>query len=149
MTPQKPEQLITCRNPDDQVIGVEINGKARAYPHRILNWHEVVNDKLGGEPILISYCPLCDSNLVFDRNINGEIREFGVSGILYLSNVVMFDRQSSVSEESLWSQIEMRTISGAEAPSETELTLLPARVTKWNNWKSDHPRTTVLDVDTG
>ena len=86
---------------DEPVLGVVVAGEARAYPVAILNWHELVNDTLGGEPILVSFCPLCGTGLVFDRRVGGEVRAFGVSGLLYRSDLLMFDRGS----ESLWSQI--------------------------------------------
>lgn len=81
--------------PDEaRVIGVEIDGAARAYPLAILNWHELVNDSLGGTPILVSYCPRCGTGMVFDREVAGTSRQFGVSGLLYRSDMLLFDRES-------------------------------------------------------
>ena len=84
-------EKITDRAP---VIGVIINGKARVYPFSILTWHEIINDKLGGIPITVTYCPLCNSSIVFDRRLEGRLLGFGTTGQLKRSNIVMYDRQS-------------------------------------------------------
>ena len=92
-----PERLAAADSPwldSDWVVGVEIGGEARAYPVAILVWHELVNDELGGRPIVVSYCPLCGTALVFEREVAGRVRLFGVSGLLYRSDLLMFDRQS-------------------------------------------------------
>ena len=81
-------------NDDELVIGVVINNDARAYPIKILNWHEVVNDDFNGMPVAVTYCPLCGSGVVFDANIDGRQHQFGVSGLLYNSDVLLYDRQS-------------------------------------------------------
>jgi len=133
----------------DRVIGVEFGGEARAYPLRILNYHEVVNDNLGGKAVLVSYCPLCDSALVFDRKIKDEIREFGVSGLLYNSNVLLYDRKRSAKEESLWSQVMMKAVCGPAAREGLEMTLLPSTLSTWEEWKERHPETTALSEVTG
>ena len=145
---QKPGEA-TYLNPADRVIGVEIGGEARAYPLRILVWHENANDVLGGKPIAVSYCPLCDSSLVFDREIGGQVREFGISGRLYRSNVLMYDRQSDVEEESLWSQLQMRAVVGPAAEQGLAMKLLQSELTTWGDWLERHPETTVLSKDTG
>ena len=90
---------------DTLVIGVAQNSEARAYPLDILIWHELVNDTLGGRPILVSFCPLCGTGIVFDRRIDGSDRTFGVSGLLYRSDLLLYDRET----ESLWSQITLTT----------------------------------------
>ncbi len=131
----------------DRVIGVEINGEARAYPLLVLNCHEIVNDTLGGQPIAVTYNPLCDSVAVFQREVSGEILEFGVSGLLYNSNLMMFDRQSDAQGESLWSQLLGRAIAGPAAESGRELAPVPASVIRWADWLALHPRTTVLALD--
>lgn len=136
-------------NPDDRVIGVEINGEARAYPLRILIWHENANDTLGGRPIAVTYCPLCNSAFVFDRNIGGQVREFGISGRLYRSNVLMYDRQADTKDESLWSQLQMRAVVGPAAEEGLEMKLLPSEMTTWADWRARHPQTTVLTESTG
>jgi len=124
--------------PSDRILGLVMNGEARAYPLKILNWHEIVNDTLGGEPVLVSYCPLCGSGMVFDARINGERLNFGVSGRLYNSDVLFYDRKS----ESLWSQLKMEAVTGQMAG--TKLTLLPLEHTRWDSWRQRHPATTVL-----
>ena len=93
---------------DEHVVGVSVGGESRAYPLAILVWHELVNDSLGGEPILVSYCPLCGTAMVFDRRVGGRERRFGVSGLLYLSDLLLYDRAS----ESLWSQISATAVTG-------------------------------------
>lgn len=99
-------------NAADRVAGVAIGEEARAYPLKILNYHEVVNDKLGGVPIAVTYCPLCDSVVVFDRRTEAGVREFGVSGLLYNSNVLMYDRSGR--PESLWSKSRPKVYPGRE-----------------------------------
>jgi hypothetical protein len=95
---------------DEVVIGVALGGEARAYPLSILVWHELVNDRLGGVPILVSYCPLCGTGVVFDRRGPHGVRSFGVSGLLYRSDQLLYDRES----ESLWSQISAEAVITAE-----------------------------------
>lgn len=128
---------------DDRVIGVEINGEARAYPLRILNVHEIVNDEIGGRPVAVTYCPLCRSGLVFDRRVSGETLTFGVSGKLLNANLVMYDRQT----ETYWSQLNGTAIVGSLVPR--QLTLLPSSITTWREWREAHPDTRVLSRDTG
>jgi len=128
---------------NDRVLGISIGGKAKAYPIPILNWHEVVNDSLSDQPLLISYCPLCGTGMVFDPRIKGKPLTFGVSGLLYLSDVLMYDHQT----ESLWSQIKQEAISGALMGS--RLKLIPVLHTTWEAWKKDHPHTLVLSQETG
>jgi hypothetical protein len=127
----------------DRVLGVEINGEARAYPLFILWFHEIVNDTLGGKPIVVSYCPLTGSGIVFDAEIDGEIKNFGVSGLLFENNLIMFDRQT----ESLWNQMLLGANCGPERG--TELTRMPVVETTWDHWSSTHESTTVLTTNTG
>lgn len=122
---------------DDEVIGVEFDGQARAYPLTVLSWHEVVNDHLDG-PLLVTYCPICRSGMVADRLVNGEPAQFGVSGLLHEENLVLYDART----ESLWSQIEARAIDGPLAG--TQLALRPSTLTTWSAWQETHPDTEVL-----
>ncbi len=131
--------------PTERVIGVSVQGEQRAYPLRILNYHEIVNDTLGGVPIAVTYCPLCDSAVVFRRKVQGQVLEFGVSGMLYQSNVLMYDRSHGV--QSLWSQMAGRAISGPF--SGTRLVPVPVKLTSWGRWRKEHPATTVLGPQTG
>jgi uncharacterized protein DUF3179 len=132
-------------NGADRVVGVSLGDESRAYPLKILNYHEIVNDKLGGVTIAVTYCPLCDSVAVFDRRIAGGVREFGVSGLLYNSNVLMYDRGGR--PESLWSQVGAQGVSGPGA--RTSLKALPVELTTWQDWQTRHPETTVLSDQTG
>ena len=147
-------RVLTARQarylrPADTVIGVKFGTQARAYPLRILVWHECVNDIVGGRPIAVTYCPLCYSSLVFDRDIGGEVREFGVSGLLWNSNVLLYDRRRNTREESLWSQVHMRAVTGPAAGKGLKLKLLAAFHGSWGEWKKRHPDTTVLSIITG
>ncbi len=131
--------------PDDYVIGVTINGESVAYPTWILDWHEIVNDTVGGRPILVTYSGVCASAVVFDRTIAGRIRRFGFSGLIYNSNLVMYDYAGDDDDAhvpSLWSQLQMRAISGPLAG--TSLEPLPAQLIEWRDWHAAHPETTVL-----
>ncbi len=138
---------VNWLKPDDRVIGIARDGEARAYPLRILNWHEAVNDRIAGLPVIVTYCPLCDSALVFDRRAGGEVREFGVSGLLYNSNVLLYDRQPDSDQESLWSQIMMEAVCGPAAG--TQLTLLASSLTTWEDWSNRYPETLVVSQETG
>jgi peroxiredoxin len=124
--------------PDDLVLGLSRNGIARAYPIKILNWHEIVNDRFGDEPIAITYCPLCNSGVAFRSALGREVLEFGVSGRLYKSDLVMYDRRTG----SFWSQIEGRAIVGLLAGRQLER--IPIDVLPWSAWRAAHPETTVL-----
>ncbi|MFN2477418.1 MAG: DUF3179 domain-containing protein, partial [Chthoniobacterales bacterium] len=128
---------------DDLVVSVQLEGTTRAYPLRILVWHEIVNDVIGTRPIAVTYCPLCGTAMVFDRKINGRTHTFGVSGLLYQSDVLMYDRET----ESLWSQLAMKAISGSRAG--TELRLLAADQQTWRAWRGKHPNGEVLSSQTG
>ncbi|HVT80755.1 MAG TPA: DUF3179 domain-containing (seleno)protein [Phycisphaerae bacterium] len=131
--------------PSDRIIGILLNGTARAYPLRVLNYHEMVNDIVGGTPVGVSFSPLSDSAVVFDRRIDGPSEpaaEFGVSGLMVASTTVYFDRRGTLKDESLWPQLEMKAVSGP-AVGKT-LTLVPYVLTTWEKWKQDHPDTRVL-----
>ncbi len=130
----------------DPVVGVVIAGEARAYPLRVLNWHEVVNDTLGGRPIAVTYHPLCGSVVVFDRRIGERVAEFGVSGVLFNSNLLMFDSREPGGPRSLWSQLGTRAISGP-ALGGPAARILPASLAYWSEWIAAHPETTVLRPD--
>lgn len=128
---------------DELVIGLRLNGETKAYPLFILVWHEIVNDKLGNTPVAVTYCPLCFTNQVFERKINGIETEFGTSGKLYNSNLVMYDRNT----DSQWSQALGKAITGELAGH--ELKRIPFDVIKWSDWKSLYPDSLVLTTDTG
>lgn len=121
----------------DPVVGVELDGEARAYPLAVLDWHEVVDDRFD-RPVLVSYCPLCGSAVVAERVVAGETRTFGVSGYLWRSDLVLYDRES----ESLWSQVLATAIRGPLTG--TRLDLLPSTTTTWGEWRTSRPETSVL-----
>ncbi|MGH9804317.1 MAG: DUF3179 domain-containing protein, partial [Candidatus Acidiferrales bacterium] len=131
--------------PDELVFGVEINGEARAYPHRILDWHEMVNDVVGGVAVSLAYCTLCRSGILFETTGSGKTYTFGSSGLLYRSNKLMYDHQT----ESLWMTLPGEPVSGALASSGLQLKKLPVVVTTWDEWRRRHPATRVLSLDTG
>lgn len=127
----------------DIVIGLEVNGEAKAYPLFILVWHEIVNDKVGGIPVSVTYCPLCYTSQVFERVINGQEIEFGTSGKLYNSNLLMYDRFT----ESYWSQSLGMAVTGPL--SGYNLKTIPFDLITWGDWKKLHSDTLVLTTDTG
>lgn len=135
----------TYLRPQDRVIGVFSANRAKAYPLKILNYHEIINDRLGDLPVAVTYCPLCDSCAVFDRRTELGERIFGVSGLLYNSNVLMYDRGGR--PESLWSQVMAKGISGPGARK--PLAALPLELTTWGAWQSRYPNTMVLSAETG
>ena len=127
----------------DRVLGLSFGAVARAYPVRILNWHEIVNDRIADQPVAVTYCPLCGSGMAFDARVGGQITRFGVSGLLYNSDVLLYDRRTG----SLWSQIMARAVSG---PMKGQvLTPVPLAHTSWAAWRARHPRTQVLSTETG
>ena len=133
-------QWLDDREP---VVLVEAGGETRAYPLRILTWHEIVNDVLGGVPVAVTYCPLCNSAVGFEREVEGQVLTFGVSGLLRNSDLVMWDRQT----ESLWQQISGEGIVGELAG--TQLVFVPATIVSWETFREEFPDGTVLSQDTG
>ena len=132
----------------DRVIGVSIDGVHRAYPIRVMNAHEICNDMLADVPIVVTFSPLCDSAVVFNRTVDGRERAFGVSGLLLNSNLVMYEKTDDpvASPPGLWSQLLMKSISGSE--SGTALDPIPGVcITTWSEWKKAHPDTTVIKPD--
>ena len=128
---------------NEPVIAVEINGIARAYPLQILTWHEIVNDTLSDVPILITFCPLCNSAIVFDRRLDGSVYEFGTSGLLRFSDLIMYDRTS----ESLWQQFTGEGIVGDLAGK--RLTLLPSAIISFADFQQIYPDGQILSRETG
>ena len=137
----------------DRVIGVEAGGETRAYPISILNVHEIINDTLGEIPIVVTYHWPCDSVRVFERQVEGQTVEFGISGLLYNSNLLMYVRSGVDPEseehlpESLWCQLQGRAITGNHAARSQTLKVIPATLTTWAQWLADHPDTTVITKD--
>jgi hypothetical protein len=128
----------------EPVLAIEIEGDARAYPLRIMTWHEIVNDVVGGVPVTVTYCPLCNTGIAFERpTIEGALLDFGTSGRLYNSNLLMYDRQT----DSLWAQATGQAVLGELTG--TQLTFVPARIVAWADWRAEHPGGLVLSQDTG
>ncbi len=125
------------------VVSLEINGAARAYPLAILTWHEIANDTLGGVPVSVTFCPLCNSAVAFDRRVGSATLDFGVSGNLRHSDLVMWDRQT----ESWWQQLTGEGIVGAYAGY--QLDLVPAQIVSWGDFKAAFPDADVLSRETG
>lgn len=127
------------------VFGVVVNGEARAYPKRILAWHEMAIDSLGGVEVTVVYCTLCGTVIPYHSVIGGKRIRFGTSGLLYRSNKLMFDEETM----SLWNTIDGTPVVGALAGSGLQLTSHPAVTTTWGEWRAAHPETTVLSLETG
>lgn len=132
---------------DELVFGVAINGDARAYPLRILDWHEMFNDVVGGQPVTLAYCTLCGSGILYKTGEVGDEKPtiFGSSGFLYRSNKLMYDQRTN----SLWNQFTGRPVVGKLTSSGIQLEILPVVITTWSNWLKQHPETKVLSLDTG
>ncbi|MDH3439877.1 MAG: DUF3179 domain-containing protein [Gammaproteobacteria bacterium] len=128
---------------DDLVLAISLSGYKRAYPVRILDQHEIVNDIVAGIPLAITWCPLCGSAVAVHREIDGVMTEFGVSGVLYNSDLVFYDRKT----ETLWDQIEAKGIVGPLTGQ--TLQMKSVTMTRWGRWKAAHPDTLVLSDDTG
>ena len=130
---------------DDNGFGlaVEVNGEYRFYPYQILVWHEIVNETFNGQDLLVTYCPLCFTGIVFERDFGGDAVEFGTSGKLWNSNLLMYDRTS----DSLWSQALGEAVVGERTGS--KLKLYPSLTISWTSFKTEHPGGRVLSSDTG
>lgn len=123
---------------DEPIIGLTVNGETKAYPIRILTWHEIINDVIGGVPVAVTYCPLCNAAVVFERMVDGKPTEFGVSGKLRYSDMIMYDRNS----ESWWQQFTGEAIIGAALG--TKLKILPSRTQSWSQFARKFPDSQVL-----
>ncbi|MFC5382062.1 DUF3179 domain-containing protein [Aquipuribacter nitratireducens] len=128
---------------DEPVVVLSVDGDTRAYPVQVLTWHEVVNDVVAGRPVVVTYCPLCNTALAFERTVGEKVLGFGTSGRLYLSNLLMYDRQT----ESLWPQAEGRAVAGVLTG--TELDRLPVALLPWEQFRDAFPDALVLSRDTG
>ena len=137
----------TFLNDSDTGLGLTISGESRFYPYRILVWHEIVNDTVAEKPVLVTYCPLCATGIVFERSVDGEVQEFGVSGRLWQSNLLMYNRAGSEENESLWSQVLGEAVLGVHTGK--KLPIIRSDVVRFGDWKKAHPSTLVLSQDTG
>lgn len=127
----------------EPVLAVEIGGEARAYPVQVLIWHEIVNDTIDGVPVAVTYCPLCNSAIAYDRRLGDRVLEFGTSGLLFNSALVMYDRQT----ESLWNHFTGEAIIGHLAGERVDV--FPMATLSWAEWRDAHPDGLVLSRDTG
>jgi hypothetical protein len=127
----------------EPVIVVEVNEEARIYPIQVLMWHEVANDVVGGEPIVVTFCPLCNSAIAFDRRVRGEVRDFGVSGLLRHSDLLLWDYQTAT----LWQQLTGEGIVGTDAGE--QLRFIPAQIVSFQDARTQFPDALVLSRDTG
>ena len=128
---------------EDRILGLSQGSDAKAYPIKILNWHEIVNDTIGGKPVVVTYCPLCGTGIGFEAAVQGRPHTFGVSGLLYQSDLLMYDHQT----QSLWSQISMEAVAGPQTGAKLKPIFLSH--TTWEEWRTEHPTTLVLSTKTG
>jgi Protein of unknown function (DUF3179) len=129
--------------PKEPVILVEVQGEAKAYPIQILIWHEIANDTVGGEPLVVTFCPLCNTAIAFKRTVNGQVLDFGTTGRLRYSNLIMYDRQT----ETWWQQATGEAIAGELTG--TQLEFYPATISSWQDFKISFPEGKVLSRETG
>ncbi len=127
----------------DRVLGIDHNGIRKAYAVKILNFHEIVNDRFGQEAIVVSYCPLCGTGMAFLAAADDSVHSFGVSGLLYNSDVLLYDRET----DSLWSQLMKQAITGPLRGQHLQQITLSH--TSWKDWRNRYPDTLVLSTDTG
>jgi hypothetical protein len=138
-----PEAADRWLGPTEPVIVVEHDGVVKVYPFQILIWHEIVNDVVGGRPLVITFCPLCNTALVFERRVGERVLDFGTTGRLRYSDLIMYDRQT----ETWWQQASGQAIVGEQVGAELEF--FPARTFSWERARSLHPRALVLSRETG
>lgn len=139
----QPAGTVDWLEADEPVLSLTVKGETRGYPLQIMTWHEIVNDTVGGEPVTVTYCPLCNSGVSFHRRVEGEVLDFGTSGLLYADNLVMYDRQT----ESLWPQLTGEASVGVMTG--VQLTAIPMGVVGWDQFANAHPEALVLTRDTG
>ena len=137
------EEASNWLEPNEPVIALVIDGVARAYPIQVLIWHEIANDVVSGVPVAVTFCPLCYSAIVFDRRIDGETHEFGVSGFLRHSDMIMYDRNT----ESLWQQFSGEALVGYYTGN--ELTIIPSQLISFEQFRQSYPDADVMSRETG
>ncbi len=129
--------------PGDLIIGFKVGDEIRAYPHRILDWHEIVNDNIADRSIAVTYCPLTGTATAWDRMLMGQETTFGVSGLLYQTNLMPYDRLTG----STWSQMQLQCVNGDLIETRAETTQVFE--TRWDTWTEMFPSTRVLSTNTG
>jgi hypothetical protein len=125
------------------VIGIKVDNTVKAYPHQVMDWHEITNDQVANEAVAITYCPLTGTAIGWDREVNGDVTEFGVSGLLFRNNLIPYDRNS----DSRWSQMQLRSVAGEL--SQTNIATIDLVETSWATWKQMYPESEVLTKETG
>ena len=143
--PHIPASKASYLRDSDRVFGVALENESRAYPLKIMDWHEMANDVVGGMSVSLSYCTLCGSAILYNGRIGDQTFTFGSSGLLYRSNKLMYDHQT----ESLWSELQGVPVVGKLANRKIKLEVLPIVTTTWGEWRRRHPETTVLSIETG
>jgi hypothetical protein len=138
-----PVSEIAWLDDDEPVLSLTVGAETRAYPLQVMTWHEIVNDTVDGVPVAVTYCPLCNSGVAFERRVKGQLFDFGTSGLLYVDNLVMYDRQT----ESLWPQLTGQASVGALTG--TQLRSIPMGVVGWEQFRESHPDAPVLTRETG
>lgn len=137
------EQADTWLKPVEPIIRVQVGDEARAYPLQVLMWHEIVNDTVGDKPLAVTFCPLCNTAIVFERTVKGQVLDFGTTGRLRFSNLMMYDRQT----ETWWQQASGEAIAGDLTG--THLAFYPAEIIAWEDFRQTHPEGQVLSRETG
>jgi hypothetical protein len=138
-----PASEIDWLGDDEPVLSLTVGDEARAYPLQVMTWHEIVNDRVGGIPVTVTYCPLCNSGVAFERRVAGRLLDFGTSGLLHIDNLVMYDRQT----ESLWPQLTGQASVGTLTG--TQLKAIPMGVVSWKQFRASNPDALVLTRETG
>lgn len=134
---------ISYLNDNDLVVGYAVGNDVRAYPHPILDWHEIINDEIRGKQLAITYCPLTGTAIAWNRELNGSVTTFGVSGLLYNTNLLPYDRATN----SNWSQMLLKSVNGNLTG--TEISTYPVIETTWETWKEAYPNSQVVTTNTG
>ncbi len=139
------EKASALYPPEEPVFGLVLDGDARAFPLRVLDWHEMANATIGGEPVALAYCTLCGAGIAYRRKVGDRVLRFGSSGLLLRSNKLMFDRET----KSLWNHLTGQAVLGPLAKEKLQLEVLPSVVTTWDDWRGRHPDTQVVSTKTG
>lgn len=138
-----PAAQVDYLDDDALVTGLVVNGEPRAYPYAVTDWHETINEDFPNNPLTLSYCPLTGTAIAFERTVAGQVLNFGVSGLLFNNNLIMFDRAT----DSHWPQMRLQCDQGELVG--TKLKTYPVIETKWSTWKKLFPNTVALSTDTG
>ena len=138
-----PTDEVDFLSDEEPVLSLEVEGESRAYPVQVMIWHEIANDTIGDVPVAVTYCPLCNSAIAYDRRLGDRVLDFGTSGLLYNSALVMYDRQT----ESLWSHFTGEAVVGFLTGE--QLDIFPMSTVSWSDWRDANPDGLVLSRETG